>query len=539
MPPSPSLQEKYNELLALHQLTEKLCVTLDIGAVMKEVVIALKTTFTQSTIAYILAPADPALDPNFIYVFSSEKINQEYLNAIKENLTLNLQTVPTLNASDPIFQKWLKADFNFKIIEGALEAASSTLPESSINIPIIAPGTLAGVINVSTIQKKFVNEEKIKSAYTIVNSAANTINQLRQLISAEKARAEDLIQNMVGGVIMFGKNQNIITANPAALAIIKTKKIPPTLSLFFKNIQILVEKKGKNMPVNIIELAAAAIGDNQLKIVKEAALDGKFFNIYLTPIRDHQRLIVGGAALLHDITRLKQTDIIKTEFITITSHQLRTPVTGIKLFAEIIEKETKDKLDKNERGYIKNIRESANRMSRLINDLIEASQIETGHFPMHPELIDLVKFINATLSELGYAKIKDCSINFLKPRKKLPKILIDPDMLHIILSNFLTNAVSYSPKERCRITISLVIENNKIIISVADQGIGVRPTEKEKIFEKFFRSSKALEMETVGNGLGLYINKILAAALKGKIWFESEEGKGSAFYLSLPLKTLK
>lgn len=251
-------------------------------------------------------------------------------------------------------------------------------------------------------------------------------------------------------------------------------------------------------------------------------------------------LIFFGVAFLSGLLSSKQRKVeqMKTEFISITSHQLRTPITSIRLFAEMLRNERINGLNGRYREYLDNIYYSAGRVSQLVNNFLNVSHIESGKLNIEPQLIQLEDFIQNIINEVDpMAETKKCHLVFQKPETRLPKILIDPNLIRQVIYNLFTNAILYSPKRKCDILVKLEQKNNKeYLVSVRDIGIGIPEKAKPRIFEKFFRADNAKKIQTEGAGLGLYIAKLIIKDLGGKIWFESEENKGSTFYVTIPKK---
>jgi signal transduction histidine kinase len=178
-------------------------------------------------------------------------------------------------------------------------------------------------------------------------------------------------------------------------------------------------------------------------------------------------------------------------------------------------------------------------MIAVINSLLNISRIEMGTFAISPREIDIKSIIDETLKEL--ASRFNRKIEVIKnydPHLGLPKV--DPNILQIIIDNLLSNSFKYSPPENTKIEIVAKIDNNSLLLSVKDNGIGIPLKDQSRVFEKLFRADNAVSVNPDGTGLGLYmIKKIIVDGLGGKIWFDSEENKGATFYLSLPASGMK
>lgn len=242
-----------------------------------------------------------------------------------------------------------------------------------------------------------------------------------------------------------------------------------------------------------------------------------------------------------DVTKEHAVERMKTEFVSVASHQLRTPLTAIKLFAEILQSGESGNLSKTQKDYLENIYKSTERMVQLVNELLNVSRLETGRLTVTPvpaRLDDLIDDIIKEVSSL--AESKHCVVIFHKPKEKLEPIPIDLSLLRQIIGNLIGNAIVYSePGKKCNVAVSLEQVKSNMLITVADQGVGIPKDEQPRIFEKFFRASNAVRAEASGTGLGLYITKTIVDGFGGKIWFESEVGRGSTFYVTIPISGMR
>ncbi|EKD24370.1 MAG: hypothetical protein ACD_81C00037G0007 [uncultured bacterium] len=268
--------------------------------------------------------------------------------------------------------------------------------------------------------------------------------------------------------------------------------------------------------------------------------DGRLYiaETNISPISDEQGALYGFVAVERDITRQKEIDKSKTEFVSVASHQLRTPLTIINWYIEMLTDPKDITLTDKQRKYLEEIEHASKRMVDLVNALLNVSRIDMGTFMVDVETVDFVAAMEDALKELSL-QIARKKLHLIKHYDKaIPLINADPRLLHIILQNLLTNAVKYTHEEGT-ITVSLVKQEETVLITVADTGFGIPAHQQAKIFTKFYRADNARAKEPDGNGLGLYIIKSLIESSGGKIWFTSEENKGTAFYVEIPLRGMK
>jgi len=265
---------------------------------------------------------------------------------------------------------------------------------------------------------------------------------------------------------------------------------------------------------------------------KRLTKDGRIIDVSITvsPIRDSQGTIIGASKIARDITERVENEKRRDEFVSIASHELKTPLTSQKAFGELLEKIIQKNGDTTYLPYIEKINKQTDKLTKLVEDLLELSRVQSGRLYMQlsdfslDELVDeIVETMQMTISHT------------IKKQGKTKKMLHgDRERLGQVLINLLANAYKYSPLADT-IEVTTTVTKNTIIISIKDYGIGIAKEYQEKIFERFFRVSGVDERIFPGMGIGLNICKEIITRHQGNIWVESEKGKGSTFFVSLPL----
>lgn len=249
---------------------------------------------------------------------------------------------------------------------------------------------------------------------------------------------------------------------------------------------------------------------------------------------DHKPLRMVGT--IHDVTREKELDQVKTQFLSMASHQMRGPLTTINWHAEMLLQSLSDGLSDTQKKYITELYNASKRTVRLTNDILTVSELELGRMPFKPEKLSLPKIAKRVLEDYDH-KIAEQKINFKEVySENLPDIVTDLFLLKTIFNELLSNAISYTPSEGT-ITMNISVDpsrTNTFLLSLADTGYGIPKDEQEKIFSKMFRAANAKAKVMGGTGLGLYIIKLILQLNGGEIWFTSEENKGTTFYVALP-----
>ena len=244
-------------------------------------------------------------------------------------------------------------------------------------------------------------------------------------------------------------------------------------------------------------------------------------------------LLIIAFIITRSFEKLADVSRLKSEFISIVSHQLRSPLTNIKWTFEVLSSNTfKVALNKKEE-YFLNVSENIKRMVELIDDLLIVSKIEEGAFSINKKEIVIDDFVvDLTNRYKIFAESSKIYLTF-KHDESIKTIMADKSMLKIVLENLIDNSIRYT-KGGGKIDVRITRKNKDILFSVKDQGVGIPTSDKKFIFEKFFRAENALKSTTKGSGLGLYVCRSIVLASGGKIWFESEENKGTTMYFTLP-----
>lgn len=235
--------------------------------------------------------------------------------------------------------------------------------------------------------------------------------------------------------------------------------------------------------------------------------------------------------------KLQEIDKLKDDFVSIVSHELRTPMTAIRSYTWIALHRPGMDLNDNLKRYLVRILISSERLINLVNDMLNISKIESGKVEINLEGVDLVVLSRDIINEAYYSKLPDKKVEFALLEQDLPKISADPERLREVFLNIVNNALKYSP-DGAKITISFIKDNENIITSVQDEGVGISNDDMKRLFTKFTRldNSYTAMATSGGTGLGLYISRMLVEMMGGKIWASSEgTGKGTTFFISLPI----
>jgi PAS domain S-box-containing protein len=404
------------------------------------------------------------------------------------------------------------------------------------------------------INKK-VQEQTVgikKNAIDLENQQSAILNVLEDVekeklaTEKEKNKINTILHGIGDGVFVVDKDLKIILFNPVASEIsgfsaseVMNKRYATILKFIYETSRkvndVFIKKAMKTGKITEMSNHTILIRKDGKKVpVADSA----------APLKNKNGDITGCVVVFRDVTAEREIDKAKSEFVSIASHQLGTPLTGIKWFIELLVKEKAGKLNKKQFEFLQQIFDINERMISLVNDLLNVSRLELGTFVIEPK-------------DTNLAEIADSSLNELTPQIKEKKIKIskkisdsigvyrgDPKLLRIIFQNLFSNAIKYTPKGG-KVSISLKKTKTDIFCSISDTGIGIPKKQHNRIFTKLFRADNVAKIGVKGTGLGLYIAKTILENSGGKIWFESNtavKGKkrtGTIFYFTLPLNGMK
>lgn len=363
------------------------------------------------------------------------------------------------------------------------------------------------------------------------------LKEAKTLLEVEKVKDEAMLTSIGEGIIAIDNDRKIIVINSAAEHMLGWNK----KDLLGRNITdlLLEDDEGKIVPVakrpTYIALTTGKMTKKRFFFVRK---DKTRFPIAITvtPIKLGKK-IIGAIDIFRDITREEETDRAKSEFVSLASHQLRTPLGIAKWYIEAMRKD--EYLEKNPeqaRDYLEEVYKSNERLLALVRNLLSISRIDQGkdkHAPQVINIIDVVKDVIKSMKIFAYNNSVTIQLNIKK--NDIPPIFIDPLRVQQVIENLIVNAITYSHSPGT-VELTLDTQNDKILLCVKDRGIGISALDKKRVFTKFFRSEKAMNINTEGSGLGLYVVKSYIDAWGGTIEVTSSEKKGTTFSVTLPFR---
>jgi PAS domain S-box-containing protein len=382
------------------------------------------------------------------------------------------------------------------------------------------------------IELKNQNLERTKKAML---NLLEDIQEEKDLVARERAKDEALLESMGDGVVAMDQTGIIIYANKAALGLLKVTS-HQAMGKHFAKLWRVTNEKGVEIPLEERPIYQALTDKTKVSSSNYYYERGDKVRFPVastaSPIILEEK-VFGAIMIFRDITHEREVDRMKTEFISLASHQLRTPLSAIKWYLEMLLNGDAGKLGKEQKEFVENIDQSNERLIALVNGLLNISRIESGRIMIDPKPTNLGDLIRSIVKEFEF-KLEEKGIELVvSVHNQLEQVNVDPKLIGEVYKNLISNAIKYTPKGG-EIMVMVSKKGQKIVSQVTDTGYGIPLKEQGKVFQKFFRAENIIKVETDGTGLGLYLVKAIVESSGGKIWFKSDEGKGTTFWFSFP-----
>ncbi len=359
-------------------------------------------------------------------------------------------------------------------------------------------------------------------------SVVASAKMYREIIE-EKEELEHVIESVYAGIVMVHQNGRVMQMNSSArtmFGVDQGERLSGDYVSIIKNegAQSLIMRALEETDELQEEISLSIPGDEETE---------RIYQVQTALVRGEDQSVIGVVAIFNDITEIRSIERMKTAFVSTVSHELRTPLTSIKGFISTLLQDVDGFYDADTvHEFYVIIDQECDRLTRLISDLLNVSRIEAGRaLDLNPGPVNLPDVVDKVVAaQKSYTNKHEFAVD-LEP--DLPTIVADNDKVDQILTNLTNNAVKYSPNGGT-ITVAGKQNNGVIQMSVSDQGMGIPKEHIEKLFDRFHRIDNRDTRKVGGTGIGLYLVKHLVEAHGGKIWVESEEGKGSSFIFELP-----
>jgi len=392
--------------------------------------------------------------------------------------------------------------------------------------PLFVGDNDLGTLSLNSAIPSAFDPDDARLLTTLAGQASVVIEQARlvEQIMAEKRNSEAILRSMGDGLILLDRNHRVLDINPALEQMLGVKK------------SVLIGR--------VIEADTADPAMTQLKNIYEASssekaeitLNGpvsRTLQAHVSPVLNGSGQLLGEVCVVHDVTRERQLEQMKTQFISNVSHELRTPLFSLRGFIELL-RDGKVRDEETKKEFLETMYRKTIQLTKLVDDLLDVSRLESGRFQIDRVLMSISPIIQQVLYEMRtLAREKGVRIQAEVPAD-LPPIMGDARRLEQVMTNLLDNAVKFT-EAGGSVTVRASVTGDEILVEIQDTGIGIPPDALGKLFSRFYQVDASSARRTGGVGLGLYISREIVEAHDGRIWAESKPGVGSTFLFTLPV----
>lgn len=409
------------------------------------------------------------------------------------------------------------------------------LYESSL---LLAKGEIKHRVNINTGDELEIIARSIDLMAHNLEISFQKLAYDKDIFIAERNKLNTVIYSIVDGIIVLDMNHQILLSNRAA----ENMTGYSSQEMVGKNFDNLVSMKSSGGELSFQDFQKFAGKDDAVpqKIPHIVDLIGKDSNriqaeVTIAPIVGGIQANLGSIVIIHDITQEKVFEQMQIDFVSMASHEVRTPLTIIINYLSTLNEEISGKIDKDQKQFLERALYSAQQLAALVSNLLNVSKIERGSFAISLKPLNWVqRLTQLTEDNRGQAVQKNINLKLDPIDPNLPEVLADNVRINEVVNNLIYNAISYTP-EGGTITVGCQLQGDHVLSYVRDTGPGIPKEAMPHLFGKFFRVPGALEQASKGSGLGLYISKSIIELHHGKIWAESKPGQGAVFYFTLPL----
>ncbi|MFA6524778.1 MAG: ATP-binding protein [Patescibacteria group bacterium] len=532
------------ELSILKEIGERAGYSLNTQRIADIITGSLKELIDYSTTSYILE--DSQKKELLFKCEVEESVSPKFVEDVKSRMVAALSILTDQNYQERKIEE---------VVAGTILDDENNEPLSSFfNIPLTVGDKVVGILNVSSTKTGLYKEDEMTILYKITAQASNAVTRLQDVLDSEQSKLNAMVVSMADGVLMIDMENRVYVINP------KVKELLGIESEEISIFDIIEAFEGK---VDFRTKLEECVKLNRQEIVEETYLQHRYIRILFSPVKDKNDDTLGAVIILHDITHDKELEKVKEDFTSMMVHDLRSPLNGIRLIAEMLQdkKMPKDQFLQS----AKMIHESTTNILELVNDLLDVAKLEAGKFIVAKEKGDLQAVIASRINFFqALANEKNIKLDsYWEP--DIEQIPFDEKEIVQVLNNLLSNAIKFTDKDG-KVTVQTLLlrkdedvknkaDSNKIkwfisntspalmkrssdllICAVTDNGNGIAQEKIKSLFNKFQQAENGKKSEIKGTGLGLVIAKGIIEAHGGAVGVESVIGKGSTFYFTLPLE---
>ncbi|ANZ65485.1 PAS domain-containing sensor histidine kinase [Secundilactobacillus paracollinoides] len=474
------------------------------------------TTYDAETNQYYYTKITPLIKQSS---GSSTPVGVVYIRASLKSVYNSISQVTTIYLLAAIIAVGLGLILSL-VISRAITVPITEMKEQTLRI---ARGDYSG-------QVKIYGNDELGQLAIAVNNLSVRVEEAQESTESERRRLNSVMAHMTDGVIATDRRGNVTIINETAVEFLDVDSDQAIGQSILDILNIRKQYTLRDLLEDPDEIMLDFSTDDHDLILQA----------YFSLIQRESGFISGLACALHDVTEQQKIDQDRKRFVSNVSHELRTPLTSVRSYIEALS-DGAWKDPEIAPKFLKVTQEETDRMIRMINDLLTLSRMDSGTQKLNLELVNLNELFNYVLNRFDMIidsnEQNERSDKHYTIKREFTKrdlwVEIDTDRFTQVLDNIMNNAIKYSPDGGV-VTCRLIETHNNVIMSIADQGLGIPRADIPHVFDRFYRVDKARSRTQGGTGLGLAISKEVVQSLGGKIWVESREGHGSTFYISLP-----
>ena len=506
------------EIAVLKEIQDRIGYSLDIEKVTDVITGSLKHLFPYSTASSLVIMQDRLIFKTAV----EESVNHVFIEKVKSNMHQALQglvVTPLPPRTD-------------ESITGAVsDDTQDSTPASFFNVPLIINEKVGGMINIASTKPNVYKEEDKTILYQIVSQASTALARLEAVLVTEKGKLLAMITSLADGIFMVDTESRLSVINQTAKEFLHIVKDEPNIVEVLSSFPTELDIGGKIKSV---------MEQNQPLEIKEVTLSDKIVQIFITPVLDKnitdRQVVLGSSVLLHDITLEKTIGRMKEDFTNMMVHELRAPLTSVKVSAELLAKSHESLPPEQKKQLLTLIDTQSKRLLDEVSAILDAAKIESGRFTINKQPTDLMEVIQERAGIFApQAQEKKVHLTLTIP-EALPEIAVDRQYIGRVIQNLISNSLKFTP-EGGSITVIARRKDQEIEVMVSDTGPGIPKEKQASLFNRFAQVGTA-QMNHQGSGLGLYISKGIVEAHGGTISLTSEEGRGTTFTFTLPIVSM-
>ena len=402
-------------------------------------------------------------------------------------------------------------------------------------VPLFASSSVIGVLACFSEQGDAFDDNAARLLLTLCSEAALALEKasLYRTTLEDKTKIEAIINSLTDGLMVIDQDARLVLANPFVSRLMGLRAADLGRPLGELLERPAYDIRFREVPYSEALERVLLLGEN---LKNEVVLEGDppaVFQVFWVPLKDGEGRVGGAVILLHDITDFIELDRIKSDFISIVSHELKTPLTSIKGFVRLLAAERVGPITEKQRHYLDIVQRQTESLTNLINDLLDLSKIEAGIIQVRHEPVRLGEVVSGVVQQLQNMALEKGIAIHLDIPPGLPAVSGDYERLGQVFMNLIHNAIKFTPPGG-EVRVKATEMENDCLVRVSDNGIGISAQDLPKVFKKFYQVDSSSTRQQSGTGLGLSISKQLVSAHGGEMWVNSVKGKGTTFSLTLP-----